>query len=177
MSLTTARRRPRSAVEERALARIRRTGEDDQWRAVRLFTGAGAAEEALDLAHKLDAAGLERARLDGDDVFLIREVDPRFDEGEQMHGAVGPVAEAGAGFAAQQLVGGSELVGGCRGDDGADALGLLQRELAVQVRSRGELAGAGEPEGAVPDLDERVMTRSTSTGLPGMVSSAASSPV
>ena len=81
---------------------------------------------------------------DGLHIFLIREVDARFDEGERS----AQLVDEGAGDAGQlavgQGVGGGELGVACGGDGCGDALGLHEVQPPGEVSAERELARLGQ---------------------------------
>ncbi len=83
------------------------------------------------------------ARRDGDDVFLIGEVDAGFDEREEVGEGGGEAIGGFAELPVAELVGGGELGVAACGDERGDAFGFEEVEFAGAKGAEGELAGLG----------------------------------
>ena len=94
-------------------------------------------------------------RADGDHIFSVGEVDAGFDQGQGIGKVIGQFVGKGYESATAQEPSGSQLGVGLGGDDRSHAFRLGQRELAVEERSGGELAGLG-PAGFDADGPSRV---------------------
>lgn len=91
----------------------------------------------------------ERGGGDGDDVFLIGEVDACLHECEQVGQVVGDGLVVARGLAGHDAACAGDLVVVGRADEGGDALGLREGESAVEEGAGGELAGLGGADVAV----------------------------
>ena len=87
---------------------------------------------------------VELRRFDGHDIFLIREINTRFNQGELIGKCVNQFVGKSSKFAIAQMGGSLQLTVTGRGDRGGDAFGLGQIYLAGNERAECEFARFGQ---------------------------------
>ncbi len=133
---------PEEQIEERGFADVRRPVDHGADAFAEDLAAGGGGEQGVDLGAGGIEPGEEGIAGVGVDVF-IREIDERFDVGEEAEEVFTKGADAVAEPAFELLAGGAQREVGLRGDEIHHGFSLGEVELSVKVGALGEFTGLG----------------------------------